>query len=286
MADSLLSLREFDNASPVLAKAEAIICRVGVAAIDEAAGHGGRKRLQVMQDLTNDENFSEEAWPSFASRLLTELIRGLRDEVVACSFLSEDRASHILAAFASEESWEERIRCELLPSPEPSIGNEHEDAEKTATSRPSSDIPAPGLSHLERTLIRMGDVIARELAQECGLAFDLASYLVAQARISTFGRYLEEANDQRLLDYFSELDRHGRLTSDVLLEHACRGDSSVFFATIAVAVDLNLDVEMVTAFIEDGGVMMLERLLDRTDLIEPARQAILAAYQEATNSRS
>ncbi len=240
--------------------------------------------MRVATYPSSDEKASGEALSPFARRLFATLMSMLRAEVTESAFLPESRAAPLLKALDSEEAWAERIGGELAAASPPASPDEDGDKGDPAIVVRTDLSESDSLVDAERLLERLADAIARTLARECGLALDLASYLVVEACRKALGHFLDAADQQRLLDYFEELKRHGRLTSDVLLEHARRGDSPVFFAAIAVAVDLDLDAEMVEAFIEDGGVEVLERLLLRADLVEAARQTIVATYADAVRN--
>ncbi len=240
----------------------------------------------MAQEVSNGRKKPDETLPPFARQLFADLLARLGDEASASSFLSGERAASLREALALERVRLEHVRHELSPLTASSPSGEEEGRDGAEPMRAALDGALPSLTRLALLLDAMADTLARDLAQECGLALDLVSYLVAEARRATLGKYLEEADDERLVAYFEELKRQGKLNSDVLLEHARKGASTVFFAAVAVAADLRLDVEMVAAFIEDGGSEILERLLLRTDLIEPARQAVLAIYEEAAGGSS
>jgi len=128
---------------------------------------------------------------------------------------------------------------------------------------------------------RAANELALVLSERSGIPIDITGYLASEAKTRLMLSVLEAADDDALLAYFEERKAHGLLDADTLLNYAALGGSRVFFAALAAAVDLKLDVEMVGAFIEDGGMTILERLLLRTDTSETAREAIMQAYRSA-----
>ncbi len=131
---------------------------------------------------------------------------------------------------------------------------------------------------------RAANELALVLSERSGVPIDITGYLASEAKARLLLSLLEAADDQALLAYFEERKAHGLLDADTLLNYAALGSSRVFFAALAAAVDLKLDIEMVAAFIEDGGMTILERLLLRTDISETAREAIMQAYHNACDN--
>ena len=142
------------------------------------------------------------------------------------------------------------------------------------------------LARAEAALSAAAERLAAGASEASGVPIDITGYLASEAKNRVIRGVLEAADDAALLAYFEERKAHGELDADVLLTCARLGASRVFFAAIAAAVDLKLDVEMVSAFVEDGGLVLLERLLLRADISETAREAILEAYREAEAGRA
>lgn len=130
---------------------------------------------------------------------------------------------------------------------------------------------------------RLGDCVMDHLVdtlvERYRFAVDMARYLVAEARNEAILRAIERAPAGRIENYMAGLQAKGMISGERVLVYARRGQSPIFHA--ALGHSAALDAEMVEAFIEDGGLRVLERILLRTDFAPVMQQTILATYAEA-----
>ncbi|RMF71721.1 MAG: hypothetical protein D6740_06265 [Alphaproteobacteria bacterium] len=213
---------------------------------------------------------SEEGLPDSSAltrgeeeELVTRLLAMLRQLVETADYLSPARRQALAAAL------------DTLPSPDAITLPPDEAPEKRSPAWQTS------LGRQAERIGRLAEHLAILLSDKSGVPIDMTGYLASEARARVVLSLLEAADDDALLAYFTERKTHGLLDADTLLNHAALGSSRVFFAALAAAVDLAVDIEMVAAFIEDGGITILERLLLRTEISETAREAIMQAYRSA-----
>lgn len=138
------------------------------------------------------------------------------------------------------------------------------------------EVPLGIIDHLGDCI--MGH-LADALAERYHLAVDMARYLAAEARSEAIARAIEQAPLQRIDDYMAEFEAKGLISGERVLAYAQRGNSPLFYAALGHSAALEAD--MVEAFIADGGLRVLERILLRTDLAPVMQQTIMAAYAEA-----
>ncbi len=195
--------------------------------------------------------------------VIPQLTAALRPLVADADFLSPERKKALLRALEGLSATPPAARM---------------DAEKEVDWRTP-------LARQAESIGRAANELALVLSERSGVPIDITGYLASEAKARLTLSVLEAADDEALLAYFEERKTHGLLDADTLLNYAALGSSRVFFAALAAAVDLKLDIEMIAAFIEDGGMTILERLLLRTDTSETAREAIMQAYRDARGDR-
>lgn len=138
------------------------------------------------------------------------------------------------------------------------------------------------LARIESLTHHLSARLAEALSAVYDLDIDHATYLAGLARDEAVARAIERAPMERIEAYLEEMAKHGQLGGDRLIAYAQRGDSPLFVA--AVAQCAAMDSMLIEAFLEDGGVVILERMLLRTDLVPALRAAICNAYEEATRA--
>ncbi len=198
---------------------------------------------------------------------------------------AHSRAGDLLHAFAELAEAADFLSAERREALRAALAGIAPEALEADSGRETARWRTP-LARAEAALSATAERLAALASEASGVSIDITGYLASEAKNRVVRSVLEAADDAALLAYFEERKAHGELDADVLLTCARLGASRVFFAAIAAAVDLKLDVEMVAAFIEDGGLVLLERLLLRADISETAREAILEAYREAEAGRA
>jgi len=136
------------------------------------------------------------------------------------------------------------------------------------------------LETIEALCDHLTQKLAAILAQRYSITGDMARYLAAETQSEAVTRALERAPADRIDAFMNDLESRGKLSGDRVLHYARRGDSPLFYAAVGRCAGLN--AEMVEAFIEDGGLAVLDRILMRTEFMQAMREAILAAYREGT----
>jgi len=121
--------------------------------------------------------------------------------------------------------------------------------------------------------------LAATLAGQYHLAEDTARYLAAEATNEAIARAMERAPEDRIATFMDELQAKGLISGERVLAYARRGNSPLFHAALGHSAEL--EAEMVAAFIEDGGLRVLERILLRTDFAPVMQQTILATFAES-----
>lgn len=138
-----------------------------------------------------------------------------------------------------------------------------------------NEIPLELIDRLGECLMNhLGDT----LVERYGIAVDMARYLAAEARNEAILCAIEQAPLDRIESYMAQLEAKGLISGDRVLTYARRGNSPIFHAALGHCAAL--DAEMVEAFIEDGGLRVLERILLRTDFAPVMQQTILATFAE------
>lgn len=229
-------------------------------------------RISVARKQTREA----EVWQELAFLVIKDAFLSIRwalvRELRQCSFISEKVADDVEAAVIEE--FDEPI-FEARPGQDDDIGDQIVRRLAGAFSDPPQ-LDQSGRVSLLRMLTSSGVLsmpMAERLIDELmavwtprlrarnDLAEDLVLYLTNSAKRYLIDRILEATPDSMTEDYLNRLRDKGLLTSDVLLQMARNQNPRTF--VVALAVMAEMPVELVEAFLADGGIVSMKRLLTK-----------------------
>lgn len=250
---------------------------------------------QFCDRITEARNKTREAeiWQDLASYVIKDAFLSIRwalvRELRQCTFLDPDVADDVEAAVI--EDFSEPI-LESRPGDNDGIGDQIvrrlagaftdppplDQSGRISLLRMLTSSGVLSMLMAERLIDELLAIWTPRLRAQNDLADDLVLYLTNSAKRYLIDRILEATPDSMIEDYLNRLRDKGLLTSDVLLQMARNRNPRAFL--VATAVVAEMPVELVEAFLADGGVVSMKRLLAKAGYSDSIIQMLENEYAD------